>query len=365
MPPPTSTASSPHPDPFPSQAGAPPRGLSPGAVSSPSRPAGSSAAGARGYHRLSGAGTHRDGGELGRVVRGRAPPVPALAPSHPGGARRAGGPQPDGNRRPRAWAQPLAPFLDAPAAGPGPRPRARGARRARPPLRCRGRAQGRPAAPGTGEGYGATPDVTSRPPPWWHRGARHRAPEGLAARPAGTVAPPAMWRGVGGCGFVGRQAELARLLDASPWRLPSRRAARRSPASERRGSSPSSSPALHDEGLGCCGDAGRGDTRVLRPLRGGATPARRLRRRHRLRAAVGQRGDLQRLVPGLEERIGPLPAATRAHAGTEQRLLFEAVEDLLAPWTPLVVVPRRPPLGGRGLDVAPGNLPAARAARST
>ncbi len=202
-----------------------------------------------------------------------------------------------------------------------------------------GGAQGRPAAPGTGEGYGATPDVTEPAPTLVAPGeARHRAPEGLAARPAGTVAPPAIvarrWR----VGFVGRQAELARLLDAcrggcrlvellgepgiGKTRLVAQLVA-----------------ALHDEGLavlwGRCAEETLGSyapfVEALRQLVASADVTA-------LRAAVGQRGDLQRLVPGLEERIGPLPAATRADAGTEQRLLFEAVEDLLAPWTPLVVV---------------------------
>lgn len=57
-----------------------------------------------------------------------------------------------------------------------------------------------------------------------------------------------------------------------------------------------------------------------------------------LRAAVGGRGELTRLVPELAERTGPLPAATRAEAGTEQRLLFEAVVALLAPWLPMLMV---------------------------
>jgi len=58
----------------------------------------------------------------------------------------------------------------------------------------------------------------------------------------------------------------------------------------------------------------------------------------RLARAVGRRGELTRLVPELEGRVGPLPSPTSADAGTEQRLLFEATSALLAGFAPLLVV---------------------------
>jgi len=58
----------------------------------------------------------------------------------------------------------------------------------------------------------------------------------------------------------------------------------------------------------------------------------------RLTDAVGSRGELVRLVPELEARLGPLSSPTRAEAGTEQRLLFEAVSALLSSCAPMVVV---------------------------
>jgi DNA-binding XRE family transcriptional regulator/tetratricopeptide (TPR) repeat protein len=57
-----------------------------------------------------------------------------------------------------------------------------------------------------------------------------------------------------------------------------------------------------------------------------------------LRAAVGARGELTRLIPELVDRVGPLPAPVRAEAGSEQRMLFESVAAFFAPWTPMVVV---------------------------
>jgi transcriptional regulator with XRE-family HTH domain/tetratricopeptide (TPR) repeat protein len=57
-----------------------------------------------------------------------------------------------------------------------------------------------------------------------------------------------------------------------------------------------------------------------------------------LRAAMGTHGELVRLLPALEERAGPLPSPTVAEAGTEQRLLFEAMGELLAHWAPLLLV---------------------------
>ncbi len=57
-----------------------------------------------------------------------------------------------------------------------------------------------------------------------------------------------------------------------------------------------------------------------------------------LRDAVGGSGDLQRLVSDLASHVGPLPAPTVADAGTEQRLVFESVERLLAAWRPMMLV---------------------------
>jgi predicted ATPase len=57
-----------------------------------------------------------------------------------------------------------------------------------------------------------------------------------------------------------------------------------------------------------------------------------------LRAAVGARGELIRLVPELVDRIGDLPVPTKAEAGTEQRMLFEAVAAFLRHWTPMILV---------------------------
>ncbi len=57
-----------------------------------------------------------------------------------------------------------------------------------------------------------------------------------------------------------------------------------------------------------------------------------------LSSAVGGRGELTRLAPELVDRVGPLPAPTRADAGSEQRLLFEAAASLLARWQPMLVV---------------------------
>ncbi len=57
-----------------------------------------------------------------------------------------------------------------------------------------------------------------------------------------------------------------------------------------------------------------------------------------LAAAVGGRGELTRLVPELVDRIGPLPTPAKADAGSEQRMLFEAISVLLARYTPMVVV---------------------------
>jgi transcriptional regulator with XRE-family HTH domain/tetratricopeptide (TPR) repeat protein len=57
-----------------------------------------------------------------------------------------------------------------------------------------------------------------------------------------------------------------------------------------------------------------------------------------LKAAVGAYGELTRLVPDLADRVGPLPAPTRADAGSEQRLLFEAASAVLAGWMPMLLV---------------------------
>jgi transcriptional regulator with XRE-family HTH domain/tetratricopeptide (TPR) repeat protein len=57
-----------------------------------------------------------------------------------------------------------------------------------------------------------------------------------------------------------------------------------------------------------------------------------------LRAAVGVRGDLTRLVPELVEQLGDLPAPARAEAGSEQRMLFEAVASFLAYWSPVILI---------------------------
>ncbi len=70
---------------------------------------------------------------------------------------------------------------------------------------------------------------------------------------------------------------------------------------------------------------------VLRQLVNEAEPAA-------LTSAVGTRGELTRLVPELVDKVGSLPAPSRAEAGTEQRLLFESVAMLLEAWTPLMVV---------------------------
>jgi transcriptional regulator with XRE-family HTH domain/tetratricopeptide (TPR) repeat protein len=58
----------------------------------------------------------------------------------------------------------------------------------------------------------------------------------------------------------------------------------------------------------------------------------------RLARAVGRRGELTRLVPELEARVGSLPSPTSADAGTEQRLLFESMAALLTGFAPLLVV---------------------------
>jgi tetratricopeptide (TPR) repeat protein len=57
-----------------------------------------------------------------------------------------------------------------------------------------------------------------------------------------------------------------------------------------------------------------------------------------LRAAMGPRGELIRLVPELADRLGDLPLPTKAEAGSEQRMLFEAVSALLSRWTPMILV---------------------------
>lgn len=57
-----------------------------------------------------------------------------------------------------------------------------------------------------------------------------------------------------------------------------------------------------------------------------------------LATAVGDRGELTRLLPDLGEKIGPLPQPTRAEAGTEQRLLFEQVASVLSCWAPMLLV---------------------------
>ncbi|MGC9960438.1 MAG: AAA family ATPase [Acidimicrobiales bacterium] len=57
-----------------------------------------------------------------------------------------------------------------------------------------------------------------------------------------------------------------------------------------------------------------------------------------LRLAVGSCGELARLLPELAEHVGTLPGPTRAEAGTEQRLLFEAIAGLLRPFLPMLLV---------------------------
>src|SRR5262249_13712458 len=57
-----------------------------------------------------------------------------------------------------------------------------------------------------------------------------------------------------------------------------------------------------------------------------------------LRGAIGARGELIRLVPELADRLDDLPGPTKAEAGSEQRILFEAVSAFLAHWTPMVLV---------------------------
>jgi transcriptional regulator with XRE-family HTH domain/tetratricopeptide (TPR) repeat protein len=57
-----------------------------------------------------------------------------------------------------------------------------------------------------------------------------------------------------------------------------------------------------------------------------------------LRAAVGVRGDLSRLLPELPGRIGDLPAPAKADAGIEQRMLFEATSAFLGCWSPVILV---------------------------
>jgi predicted ATPase len=57
-----------------------------------------------------------------------------------------------------------------------------------------------------------------------------------------------------------------------------------------------------------------------------------------LATATAGKGELTRLVPELPDHVGPLPAPTTADAGTEQRLLFEAVASLLEPWQPMLIV---------------------------
>ena len=58
----------------------------------------------------------------------------------------------------------------------------------------------------------------------------------------------------------------------------------------------------------------------------------------RLAQLLADGGELIRLVPELEAKVGQRLAPTRAEAGTEQRLLFEAVSTLLAAFAPLLVV---------------------------
>jgi transcriptional regulator with XRE-family HTH domain/tetratricopeptide (TPR) repeat protein len=70
---------------------------------------------------------------------------------------------------------------------------------------------------------------------------------------------------------------------------------------------------------------------VLRQIVSWAEPSQ-------LAAAVGNRGEITRLVPEFADKVGPLPAPTRAEAGTEQRLLFESVATLLGFLSPLLLV---------------------------
>jgi tetratricopeptide (TPR) repeat protein len=57
-----------------------------------------------------------------------------------------------------------------------------------------------------------------------------------------------------------------------------------------------------------------------------------------LAAVVGSRGDLRRIVTDIEDVVGPLPPSVTADAGTEQRLVFESVEAVLAAWSPAILV---------------------------
>lgn len=151
----------------------------------------------------------------------------------------------------------------------------------------------------------------------------------------GLPAPAARrWR----TGFVGRERQLDRLTDA--WR-------RRRRMVEVVGEPGIGKTRLvaelarraHGEGAtvlwGRCSEDGLGAylpfVEALRHLVVEAGP-------ERLSASVGGRGELTRLVPELADRIGSLPAPTRADAGTEQRLLFEAVGSLLESFMPALVV---------------------------
>jgi tetratricopeptide (TPR) repeat protein len=60
--------------------------------------------------------------------------------------------------------------------------------------------------------------------------------------------------------------------------------------------------------------------------------------RPRLVRAVGQRGELLRILPELESHVGLLPSPTRAESGTEQRLLFESVSAMLGACAPMLIV---------------------------
>jgi len=165
-------------------------------------------------------------------------------------------------------------------------------------------------------------------------GTSSPAPAHPPSPPAGSELRPRYWRNV----FTGRTGELADLERAwadrhrlilltgeagiGKTRLVSEFADRRAA-----------------EGMavawGRCVDGGLGPylpfVEVIRSLTGSMEE-------HAVAALAGYGGELTRLVPDLARRIGPLPPPTLADAGTEQRLLFEAVAAILAAVAPVVVV---------------------------
>ena len=139
--------------------------------------------------------------------------------------------------------------------------------------------------------------------------------------------------------FIGRDDELGQLVSA--WEQ--RRRFNLVLGEVGRGKNASHSPALAARSrrrwIHCLGSLQRRASRCLLPRSSRSCVSwSRPRILVKLSAAVGNRGELTRLIPELVEKVGTLRAPTRAEAGTEQRLLFESVATLLGAWSPLVLV---------------------------